>query len=426
MEENIAGKSGQSEAASGTVKPKSAQLPEEQRIIFGCDLEGREVSVQAAEERKQEFLPYAAYLSSDASYSHHVEQLYLMCREGFSKEFIEAIFCRGVDMSLVSVDVMRCLALVAGEDFAMEYYRKKFTLKEATEALYDQAAREKFQMFDSIDKLTGEVRTTRERYDTQMAFLKTAYENSKAYADERIQRERETFEQLREADRKLYEEKLQSQKTTFHTEKELLQSNADKEKDRLENAAGQYSEKYESAQKEMEKLRGQLEAEQKKSSEWLEEKESLIRENKKITAQLEKMTEIAEKAGKSQSQSDSITAADGMNLVKVQSQDFRRKRFLSLSQKDKRSKKRNDFIIALITNTAYSDEQFEIIYQAVKAGLPLKELEQICNPKLPPRNMQMLANYFLRPEDGIFLGKGAGGYGSTSDTTSAGRSGEGA
>lgn len=115
-----------------------------------------------------------------------------------------------------------------------------------------------------------------------------------------------------------------------------------------------------------------------------------------------------------------------MNLVKVQSQDFRRKRFLSLSQKDKRSKKRNDFIIALITNTAYSDEQFEIIYQAVKAGLPLKELEQICNPKLPPRNMQMLANYFLRPEDGIFLGKGAGGYGSTSDTTSAGRSGEGA
>jgi len=239
-----------------------------------------------------------------------------------------------------------------------------------------------------------------------MAFLKTAYENSKAYADERIQRERETFEQLREADRKLYEEKLQSQKTTFHTEKELLQSNMDKEKDRLENAAGQYSEKYESAQKEMEKLRGQLEAEQKKNGAWLEEKESLIRENKKITAQLEKMTEIAEKAGKSQSQSDSITAADGMNLVKVQSQDFRRKRFLSLSQKDKRRKKRNDFIVALITNTAYSDEQFEIIYQAVKAGLPLKELEQICNPKLPPRNMQMLANYFLRPEDGIILGKG--------------------
>lgn len=57
---------------------------------------------------------------------------------------------------------------------------------------------------------------------------------------------------------------------------------------------------------------------------------------------------------------------------------------------------RNQFILDVISDYQYSKEQLEIIIQAVKAEVSLAELQKLCNPDLPIKNMELLMEYYLK------------------------------
>lgn len=457
----------QTELMKTTQKTENGSTSEGAKM-YGCDWGERAVTDERAQKKTEEFLRYCTYLSSDASYSHHKEQLFLMCKEAFSKAFIETIFCQGADLDLATIDLIRCLALAGDEKFALAFYKRKFTLAEAKEALWDYAARRKSQMFDSIDKLTEELGKSRDRFDTQMEFLKREYENSKEYADEIIRRERETAEQMLESERTNHAETVKSMQTSYETEKALRESLASHEIEGLQNNLSQAAEKYEAAKKEMKQLRSQLQAEQDQSRKWQEEQDRLKQEIERLKRMIPegsgKTENFTEKTDLSEMKSAVETenrpgmgktvdmdnpfetgtsstvknaarenkSAESEKKIGVPESSCKKKTgshkkgILPFLPRERESRKRNDFVVALITNPNYSDEQYEIICSAIKAGLTLKELEQICNPKLPARNMRMLANFFLRPEDGIVTGKGEDTDGSTSKEATAEGSGEGA
>ncbi|MCD7884515.1 MAG: hypothetical protein LUI87_12545 [Lachnospiraceae bacterium] len=436
-----------------TVAPRATVEMNVKAVGFQIDLEGRENSDEKAERMVKDYLSYAPYLEADDSYRHHVEQLYLMCREGFSKEFIEEAFCYGKEVGLVSLDLLRSIALIGGEEFAMGFYDGEYSLSEVRDEYADFAAMEKFSQFDEIEKLRHEAEHARDRFDLQMEFLKKEQENSKAYADDRIRSEREAAEERLKQQQEYSEEKIRSLKTTFETEKSLLQSEADRKRDALETELGTCTVKLDSVQKELDALRTQIETVQEEKQKLAEERNGLTQENEKLKAQLEERTLQPGNAAVGENQPEAVNSASpeeqtvmksptatGESNHKRNQGDVReadvsdadyvskpeKKGLLPFHQKHKRkeTRKRDDFIIDLIKNPGYTDEQFEIIYAAVKAGMPLKELEQIRNPELPARNMQMLANYFMRKDAGIPAGKEADENGSTDENHPAGGSGE--
>lgn len=211
--------------------------------------------------------------------------------------------------------------------------------------------------------------------------------------------------------------------------------------------------KLDSVQKELDALRTQLEEVQVKNQKLSEECDHLMSENEKLKVQLAERTlqpgndafgenhleAVNSATTEEQAVKKNSTATGNSSYVRnpgsareadVSEIDYvskpGKKGFLPFHQKHKRkeNRKRDDFVIDLIKNPGYTDEQFEIIYAAVKAGMPLKELEQIRNPELPARNMQMLANYFMRKDAGIPAGKEADENGSTDENNPAGGSGE--
>lgn len=447
-------KRGETEQNSAQEKrQKEKQDKQEIKTAMQIDLEGREVADEKAGQLMKKYLNYAPYLNSDDSYAHHIEQLYLMCREGFSKEFIEEVFCYGREISLVSLDLLRCIALIGGEEFAMKFYKGNYSLSEVKDSYADFAAREKFSQFDEIEKLRHETELARERFDLQMEFLKKEQENSKAYADDRIRSEREAAEERLKQQHEYSEEKIRSLKTTFETEKSLLQSEADRKRDALETELGTCTVKLDSIQKELDALRTQLEEVQVENQKLAEERDHLMSENKKLKAQLAERTLQPDNAVVGENQPEAVKPAapeeqavmknstatgnssyernpGSVREAEISDADHlsrpEKKGLLPFHQKHKKkeNRKRDDFVIDLIKNPGYTDEQFEIIYAAVKAGMPLKELEQIRNPELPARNMQMLANYFMRKDAGIPAEKEANENGRTDENHPAGGSGE--
>ncbi|MCD7744132.1 MAG: hypothetical protein LUI13_02370 [Lachnospiraceae bacterium] len=465
---NVMEDADQQDHMSEMIAPRATVEMNEKTVSFQIDLEGRENTDEKTERMVKGYLSYAPYLEADDSYRHHVEQLYLMCREGFNKEFIEDAFCYGKEVELVSLDLLRSIALIGGEEFAMGFYDGEYSLSEVRDEYADFAAMEKFSQFDEIEKLRHEAERARERFDLQMEFLKKEQENSKAYADDRIRSERETAEERLKQQQEYSEEKIRSLKTTFETEKSLLQSEADRKRDALETELGTCTVKLDSVQKELDALRTQLETAQEEKHKLVEKRDGLMHENERLKTQLaEGAVQPGKAAAGANHPSEAGTAMSGNpanakdsidtekegyvknpaddnrasnvqsqglegsagtteNLAKTEIREKQSKGFLPFSQKHKRkeTRKRDDFIIDLIKNPGYTDEQFEIIYAAVKAGMPLKELEQIRNPELPARNMQMLANYFMRKDAGIPAGKEANENGSTDENHPAGGSGE--
>ncbi|MCC8068138.1 MAG: hypothetical protein LIO94_13735 [Clostridiales bacterium] len=432
---------------------RKQEAKQEKMTVTQIDLEGREVADEKAGQLMKQYLNYAPYLNSDDSYAHHIEQLYLMCREGFRKEFIEEVFCYGREISLVSLDLLRCIALIGGEEFAMKFYKGNYSLGEVKDTYADFAAREKFSQFDEIEKLRQETELARERFDLQMEFLRKEQENSKAYADDRIRSEREAAEERLKQQQEYSEEKIRSLKITFETEKSLLKSEADRKRDALETELGICTVKLDSVQKELDALCAQLETVQVENQKLAEERDRLVSENEKLKAQLAERTLQPGKAAVGENQPEEVNpvapeeqvvmksptgtgdSSHERNLGGTREEDMSdadhlskpgKKGLIPFHQKHKRkeTRKRDDFVIDLIKNPEYTDEQFEIIYSAVKAGMPLKELEQIRNPELPARNMQMLANYFIRKDAGIPAGKEANENGSTDENHPAGGSGE--
>ena len=65
------------------------------------------------------------------------------------------------------------------------------------------------------------------------------------------------------------------------------------------------------------------------------------------------------------------------------------------AEKIRREKEnRNKFLMHVISDPRFCREQLEIIVRLAKTGLPLEQLQQICNPDLEITNMEMLEAYY--------------------------------
>lgn len=65
----------------------------------------------------------------------------------------------------------------------------------------------------------------------------------------------------------------------------------------------------------------------------------------------------------------------------------------------KEKEQRNEFVLNVISSPRYSPEQLEVILSAVKEGLTLEQLRQLCVPELDVKNMQLLIQFFLKNQE---------------------------
>ena len=305
-----------------------------------------------AEEKYRKGMERYAYLK-DPKYSHKLEQFFLMVRQGFSGKFVNSFFEKDNNIISTDLDLMRCIALVAGEDFVIDYlYKNEFSLEEAITLLQDHLCKEKYKQFPQVEDLLRENERLQERFQLQMDFLQKERENVRSYHDEILQGERKKQE----------------------IELELLRT-------RLEQQCDNYIEKLNRAQEENQRLQEELQQAR------MDQEEEINKEREVLLAQCEEIKrQIIHPDGQADvTESDKRPGGLWGLLQRKEEQKIR-----------KQKSERNRFIMETIKNPDYSVEQLKIILHAISEDFSLEELQQICAPKIPIKNMETLELYFQK------------------------------
>lgn len=299
--------------------------------------------VSDTDEKYEKCLTKYTYLQED-KYVHKREQLYLMIQQGLSGKFVQSFFKDDMNITSLDLDFVRSLAVLCGEDFVIEhFYKKAFTFDEARQFLEEHIiARELRQR---TEDLIREKEKSQDQFNLQIDFLKKERESMQSYYDKMLQQEVTICRQEAEIER-----------VKMEHDKELITK-------RLESSLQENQQLQQQVKDAMEEIRN------------LQEKEVLekVEEMKQhLTAGTEKMTHEKEN-----------------HMWPLRN---------IWSRKKCRDEKelRNKYIIDTISNSEFSPEQLDVILEAVREGLSLEELQQLCVPRLPVRNMQLLKLFLLK------------------------------
>lgn len=309
-------------------------------------------------ELYQEYLKQYGYLQEE-SYAHKREQLYLMLQQGASKNFICSFFEEDANITSRDLDVIRGIALLAGEDLVMDqFYKKELTLDQIKEKLGEHFAAKVVQRLPDAGKMLKEMEHMKERFELQMDFMQKERAHMQEHYQElkekeiRIEQQAGEIEQIRlQNEIEKLKEKLQDLQTE---QEELLKINAEQTEQLAQlgiQGGGQEGEKV--------RLLVKCGEMKKQIREELEEKE------------------LEEPSG---------------NFFQML-QQYRE------SKKSKKEKEqRNKVILDTLSDPRFNAEQLDLIVQAAKSGLGLQELQQLCVPELSAANMKILAMFYLKQQ----------------------------
>lgn len=306
----------------------------------------------SAEEKYEKCLGLYRYLQED-EYAHKREQLYLMVHQGMSGKFVKTFFKDDSNISSTDLDMMRCMALLMGEDFVLNnFYRKEFTPAEAKQIFGERMAEEAAGKLPELRELIREREHLQETFDLQMKFLKKEREETGKHYQELLEQEREN----RRLEQELLRARMEQENAALASEKEQVQS----ENTRLNESLQQIQEE-----------RRQL---------------------------LQMCSELKRQLKESRCGQDNMPPERRYGILQ---------QWLRANQCRREKKQKNDFVKQVISNPAFSKEQLEVILRMVQEGMPLERLEQICVPELAAENMSLLAEYFRRyGDDEEYMNKG--------------------
>lgn len=301
------------------------------------------------EENLKKCLEAYPYLN-DEKYVHKREQLYLMLQQGRTGNFVNAFFRQDSNILSLDLDFLRGMALLTEEAFVLEqFYKKKFSIETAKRILAEYFSEKRYADFPEIDKLLKEQERQKVQFDLQIDFLRKERESIHQYSGELLKKEQEKAA----------------------VEQELLRQTLQVQIDKLEVDNMRLREN-------VEKLERERMSEQEEERQIRREQEQLKQKCQELKRQLD-LKEQQEVQDRKEEQESYF-------------QKIFRKRTAEKIRREKEN--RNKFLIHVISDPRFCREQLEIIVRLAKTGLPLEQLQQICNPDLEITNMEMLETYY--------------------------------
>ncbi|MCC8106061.1 MAG: hypothetical protein LIO99_08685 [Clostridiales bacterium] len=317
---------------------------------------------------------YAAYLQSGDEFRYHKSLLYMMCRENLDKEFIKKIFANGGENDIVSLDLLHCAAVVAGEDFALEFLGKEMTIESFREAIADHSALRKFQAFESIQEISDETARARDAYNIHIEYLKQSRDDLKKYYDGMLSEREKHYQEKLQLKEEMHGKDILALTEKRQTESGILNDN-------LENLKSELA----AVQKSRDELQTALEKEKEAAA-------AAVRDREKTACEYEQYKKDISTANNIDNDAENRKRKRRGKRTK----GFIRGRFFH----GKEEERNKDFVLTLISNPQFTAEQLSVINDALNQKLPPENLAKICNPKIPVRNMKMMLAYMQRSEMG--------------------------
>ena len=66
------------------------------------------------------------------------------------------------------------------------------------------------------------------------------------------------------------------------------------------------------------------------------------------------------------------------------------------AEREARTNERSAFVISVLQDPSFTEEQMEVVRRACMSDMPLEHLQAVCNPNLGIGNMQAMAEYLMK------------------------------
>ena len=299
------------------------------------------------DKRVQSFIEEAGW-PDDEKLIHKKEQLYLALQQGMSTDMIREILFDTQKISSRDIDYIRSVAMLAGEDFVRQhFYGQSFTIAEAQEKLREHFSDRNGHLQEEIADLIKEKETARQTFEFNMQFITSLQK----LADD-----------------------------LNHSQKDLIEATS-------RNAEQLVSSK----QIEIEHLKNSVEEQRKIADSWKQQYETIWQ---KLEGYMGNNASL-EKLGCDEHQLPKYSFA----LPKRES-FWRRilKRGSPVVWKVPTSNQNSDhermeFVTRILGRAMYTEDQLDLVLQAVKENFTLEELQQLCQENIKPANMARLFEF---------------------------------
>ena len=154
---------------------------------------------------------------------------------------------------------------------------------------------------------------------------------------------------------------------------------SEKEKTRLRSDVLSAQDKLDEYQEKIQKLRNQLDLVNRKNMKLTNRVEALTAENESFRQQVKNLKEQWDALEKEEPKPPTMQEQEP--VVSFPKEGWFKRR------------QRRRFLKKVLERSDFSDEQKEVIRKADARGLPFEKLAQICNPSIPPANMERMITY---------------------------------
>ena len=282
----------------------------------------------------------------DKKLCHKKEQLYLALQQGMSMEMIHEILLDTQMISSRDIDYLRSTAMLAGEDFVRRhFYSHAFTVGEAEEMLREYFSGVSGHLQKEIVDLINEKEAARQKFEFNMSFISSLQQMT---------------EDLKQSQKELIEStRWNAEQLVKSKEEQIIQ---------LEN---------------------QLEEQRKATADWKRRYEE-IRTNKEDNPEPDSCIDDG-RCG-FQPEGDPAEKSVRSNRISIW-QRIRNNRSASdhkQSASQNIDRERTEFVTRILGQAKYTEEQLDLVLQAVKEGFSMEELQQLCQENIRPENMGRL------------------------------------
>ena len=279
----------------------------------------------------------------EKGYEHKREQFYLMHADGRTDEFIGRFLMEDLEINTATMDVLRMAAKLCGERFAEEnLFLRSFSLEEAVSKIGDDLMLRYYEKLPDIRKKLDEADALEKMLSSFKEFMegfKKEYPHGREEADR---------------SKDLMREQIRSMKQQHETSLKMCRADL--------KARGE----------ELEKVRGSL-----------LEKESLCSRLKAQVLELEKKAETKDNEIRS-------LQASCRAMQKLSCTTPKRRGFFSRRRQIKQDEEAYSLIMAQMAGTKYSEEQMDVLIEALGEGFMADELKALCNPDMKVEAMKKM------------------------------------
>ena len=298
---------------------------------------------------------------------HKKEQLYLMHADGRSDEFVDYFLKDDLSVSSATMDVMRMTAKICGEQFAKELLMyRSFSLEEVISKITDKLTNRRYDRLPEIQQKLDALLQLEEVINQMKEFL------------QKNQFPQVNDENGMEEGRKAA--KLEHQKNIMEIERKLQEKDADLRAKDMEIA---------SLKAESEMKLSSVKAEYEAKIRYM--KLSFDREMDRL---LEKERRTLEKKYRAMEKEQEMSSGGF----------FRRRNRSPEPEPESEKPEQQDenvemFLVKVLTENKYKEDQLDVITAAVGAGLSIEEVRCMCSPGMSASSMNRLKNYFLKRKE---------------------------